>query len=259
MASADIWINAGWECIKEFPLSAPLNLAIDQVLIEAVAHNRRPPTLRFWGWDQKAVVLGRFQSVRNEVDVEAAQDMGVAIVRRLSGGGAMFVEPQRTITYSLYLPPVFLEGLSLRDSYERCDRWVVDYFRRLGMEAWYQPLNDITSSQGKLGGAAQARKPGVILHHTTVAYEMDSTDMLRVLRIGKARLSEKGVPSAAKVVFPLRRQTNLSREEVVEGLTQFFMGLYGLKETALTQAEWDQARSLAQDKYSSHDWIHDLP
>src|SRR5262249_9819339 len=165
-----------------------------------VAAGLRPPTLRFWGWASQAVVIGRFQSVRNEVDLEAAGEMGVEVVRRMSGGGAMFVQPGRTITYSLYLPPALVDGLSIRDSYELCDRWVVEAFRALGVNAWYIPLNDITSPEGKIGGAAQARRPNVILHHTTIAYEMSSAEMMRVLRLGRERISNKGTPSAAKQV-----------------------------------------------------------
>src|SRR6266513_2495323 len=78
------------------------------------------------------------------------------------------------------------------------------------------PLNDIASAEGKIGGAAQARKPGVVLHHTTIAYEMNPDEMLRVLRIGREKLSDKGIASANKRVSPLRRQTDRSREAIVE-------------------------------------------
>ncbi len=76
------WKGAGWGLIPEVPLSPVLNVALDEVLTARVGASLRPPTLRFWGWAAPAVVLGRFQSVRNEVDEEAAREMGVAVVRR---------------------------------------------------------------------------------------------------------------------------------------------------------------------------------
>src|SRR5262249_54386506 len=155
----------------------------------------------------------------NEVDEEAACRMGVTVVRRISGGGAMFVQPDAAITYSLYLPEDLVQGLSMRDSYAALDNWAVEALCRLGVEAWDAPLNDIACAHGKMGGAAQARRRRVVLHHTTIAYEMDNDEMRRVLRIGRERLSERGTPSAAKHVHPLRRQTDLPRAAIVEHLT----------------------------------------
>jgi lipoate-protein ligase A len=253
------WPGAGWELISETPYSPAVNLAVDEVLARQVQEGRRPPTLRFWGWSCRAIIIGRFQSVRNEVDLEAAKKMGVEVARRMSGGGAMFVEPERTVTYSLYLPESLLFGLSIKDSYEACDSWAVACFQSLGIEARYAPLNDIISSSGKIGGAAQARKPGVILHHTTIAYEMNPQDMLRLLRIGRDRLSAKGIPSAAKQVDPLRRQTERSRTEIVGHLTNCFRNRFGLTEGRLTQEDRGAIENLARERYGNEKWTFDLP
>ena len=253
------WRGAGWQLLNETPLSPALNVALDQTLTAQVGAGTRPPTLRFWGWGGQAIIIGSFQSVRNEVDEQAAQDMGISIVRRMSGGGAMFVQPGLTITYSLYIPDALLQGVTIADSYALCDSWVVQTLRGLGVDAWYAPLNDITSAQGKIGGAAQARRPGVILHHTTIAYEMSADEMLRVLRIGREKLSDKGIKSAAKRVSPLRRQTDLPREQLVTALAESFRGRFGLTDTALTVQDLADAEQLVYDKYGSDLWTHSLP
>jgi lipoate-protein ligase A len=253
------WKNAGWELLRETACSPALNLALDQVLVRQVAEGRRRPTLRFWGWASPAVVIGRFQSLRNEVDLEAAGAMGIEVVRRMSGGGAMFVQPGKTITYSLYLLPDLVEGLSIKDSYELCDRWVVEALGALGVEAWYMPLNDIAGPQGKIGGAAQARRPHAVLHHTTIAYEMHEADMRRVLRIGRPRLSNRGTPSAAKQVSPLRNYTGLSREAIVDYLIDAFRRSFGLTEGSLCEEITHACGQLVQDRYGSDHWINDLP
>lgn len=253
------WENIGWELLPETPLSPAMNVALDQVLVAQVASGSRPPTLRFWGWGGQAVILGSFQSVRNEVDEVAAREMQVKIVRRMSGGGAMFVQPGLTITYSLYIPDTLLQGISIADSYAVCDSWVVAAFRDLGVDAWYAPLNDITSAEGKIGGAAQARRPGVILHHTTIAYEMSAEEMLRVLRIGREKLSDKGIASAAKRVSPLRRQTDLPREQLVAHLIASFRHRFGLSETILGTNDLEEAARLVTEKYDNDAWTHSLP
>jgi lipoate-protein ligase A len=251
--------QAGWQLLPETLLLPGEHVALDDVLIEAVAQGRRPPTLRFWAWAAPAVIIGRFQSVRNEVDEVAAGEMGVAIVRRASGGGAMFVQPESTITYSLYLPDTLVAGISIRDSYELLDRWAVEVFRELGVDAWYQPLNDITSPLGKIGGAAQVRRPGVVLHHTTIAYRMNADEMLRVLRIGREKLSDKGIPSAAKRVGPLQLQTDLSRLAIIERLIAGFRSRFGLELSQLREDELAAARRLHAEKYGMEVWMRDLP
>src|SRR5215213_156395 len=165
-------------------------MPLDEGSGEKEGSGRRRPTLRIWGWSAPCVVLGRFQSVRNEVDEEAAARRGIEIVRRISGGGAMFIEPEGAITWSLYAPESLTSGMTFAESYRVFDAWVVDALRGLGIDAWYAPLNDITSAAGKIGGAVHARfaRPG--LHHTTMAYDMNLPLLLEVLRTGKEKLSD---------------------------------------------------------------------
>ncbi len=137
-----------------------MHLALDQVLTEELDEGRRGPTLRIWEWASAAVIIGSFQSLRNEVDPEGAERHGVTVVRRISGGGAMFVEPGNTITYSLYVPGSLVEGLSFERSYAFLDDWVLGALADLGVEATYKPLNDIASPAGKIAGAAQKRLRG---------------------------------------------------------------------------------------------------
>lgn len=258
-AALDRWRSVEWTGLGETELSPADHLAIDDVLTEAVRHGRRGPALRFWAWAAPAVVLGRFQSFRNEVDPDSAAELGVTVVRRASGGGAMFVQPGGTITYSLYLPERLLEGVSIRDSYELCDRWAVETLNELGVKCHYAPLNDIAADDGKIAGAAQARRPGVVLHHTTIAYRLDNAEMARVLRIGRPKLSAQGTPSAAKWVSPLTRHTDLSRGEIVTRLTAGFRARFGLLDGMISTEEWQAAARLAGEKYATIAWAHDLP
>ena len=253
------WSKYPWQLIRGEPVDPVLNHALDEVLARRVGAGERPPTLRFWGRGAPEVVIGRFQSVRNEVDEEAARRHGVQINRRLTGGGAMFVEPENIITYSIYAPPELVDGLSFIDSYAFLDTWVIEALRSLGIDAWYEPINDITSSGGKIGGAAQARRFGGVLHHTTMSYDLNSDRMLEVLRIGKEKLSDKGIASAAKRVGPLRQQTNLPREAIVERMLETFASQHGLTEGELEAEELARAEELVASKYASPEWIYILP
>ncbi|HLI17384.1 MAG TPA: biotin/lipoate A/B protein ligase family protein, partial [Rhodanobacteraceae bacterium] len=188
-----------------------------------------------------------------------ARRHGIEVVRRISGGGAMFIEPGNTITYSLYAPETLIAGMGFQESYEFMDAWVIDALQGLGIHAWYQPLNDITSPAGKIAGAAQTRRGGAVLHHVTMAYDIDTAKMLDVLRIGREKLSDKATQSAAKRVDPLRSQTGLARAEVIDKMIATFRRRYGLATGRLHPHELERAGTLAESKFSSAAWTGIVP
>src|SRR6266571_1555509 len=100
-------------------------MALDEVLLDRVIRGDRGPAIRFWEWIEPALVIGSHQSVMNEVDVAAARELGFTVTRRMSGGGTMLCEPDRTITYSLYVPDSLVAGISFRQSYPVLDEWSV--------------------------------------------------------------------------------------------------------------------------------------
>lgn len=253
------WDDYDWQLIHDGPQSPVLHMALDDVLMDEVAAGRRSPTLRYWEWASSCVVIGRFQSLRNEVDPEGARRHGVEVVRRISGGGAMFNEPGNTITYSVYAPEALVEGLSFRESYAFMDSWVIEALTELGIDAWYQPLNDITSAGGKIGGAAQLRRRGAVLHHAMLAYNINAERMTDVLRIGKEKLSDKGTTSAAKRVDPLYSQTGLAREAIVSSMIEVFRKRHGLAEDAVRREEMDRALDLAASKFATREWKAIVP
>lgn len=256
---ATSWRDYDWQLVRGSftPLE---HLALDQVLAEEVGDGRRAPTLRIWEWEQPAVVIGSFQSVANEVDAENAARFGFQVVRRISGGGAMFMDAGSIITYSIYAPLDLVAGMSFADSYAFLDEWTVEALRSLGVEASYVPLNDIASPSGKIGGAAQKRLGnGGVLHHVTMAYDMDGERMTQVLRIGREKLSDKGTKSAAKRVDPLRAQTGASREEIIERMLDTFRARHGLTEGEISADEVARARELVAEKFATDEWLYRVP
>ncbi len=225
--------------VLDKPRSPAEQMVVDEQWAREVAAGTRPPTLRFWQWNAPCVVVGRFQSIPDEVHEEVARAEGFTVVRRCTGGGAMFIEPGNTITYSLYAPLGFVEGLSAEQSYRLCDRWLVEALRGLHLDVGFCGVNDIVSQYGKIGGAAARRFPrpastiissdehggnrhtqanGAILHHVTLAYDIDAETMSRVLNTSREKMSDKAVKSAVKRVDPLKRQTGMSRLELIDYL-----------------------------------------
>src|SRR3954464_10429670 len=260
LTGATGWRDHTWQFVHDVPRDPALQMALDEVLAEQVGSGERPPTLRVWEWASNAVIIGSFQSLRNEVDLEAAARHDVTVVRRISGGGAMFVEPGNTITYSLYVPGSLVEGLSFAASYAFLDDWVLGALADVGIDAKYVPLNDIASPAGKIAGAAQKRLAGgAVLHHVTMAYDIDADKMLQVLRIGREKMSDKGIKSANKRVDPLRSQTGLSREAIIAAMIAHFDKRYGLTAVQLDASTLAEAAALAESKFSTPEWTARVP
>ncbi|HEY8294262.1 MAG TPA: biotin/lipoate A/B protein ligase family protein [Micrococcaceae bacterium] len=260
MAKATGWSDHRWEIIPPSVLPTEVNVALDEVLTEEVGAGRRNPTLRLWDWQEPSVVIGSFQSVRNELEPAGVEKYGIKVVRRISGGGAMFMEAGNCITYSLYLPQTLVDGLSFADSYPFLDSWVMAALESLGIRAFYVPLNDIATDQGKIGGAAQKRLGnGGMLHHVTMSYDIDADKMVQVLRIGKEKLSDKGTASAKKRVDPLRRQTGVPRAEIIVRMMETFAGRYGATTTVLTPAELAAAHDRVATKFGTREWLERVP
>lgn len=236
-----------------------MHMALDEVLLERVIGGRRPPLMRLWRWIEPALVIGSHQSVMNEVDQTAAEALGFVVTRRMSGGGTMLCEAGRTITYSMYLPESMVAGVSFRKSYALLDEWAVEAFNAMGVPASYREINDIISPRGKIAGAAQARRRGFVLHHTTIAHTMDVELLPRLIRIGRAPLIDKGVRSAEKSVSPLSWFTNLGCDEVASNLCEYFQDRFDATETQLNDDELAGAQRLVETKYSTPEWINRLP
>lgn len=260
LQKATSWGDYEWELVHPGPLSPLMHLALDQVLAEEVGEGTRKPTLRIWEWGSPAVVIGSFQSVKNEVDPGNAERYGHRVVRRISGGGAMFIEPGGAVTYSIYAPAELVTGMTFADSYAFFDEWAVQALQSLGIDASYVPLNDIASPAGKIGGAAQKRLGnGGVLHHVTMAYDMDGERMAQVLRIGREKLSDKGTKSAAKRVDPLRSQTGLTREQIIDRMVDTFRAQHGLTDGEITPAEYAKAEQLVAEKFGTDEWLYRVP
>ena len=260
LGHASRWEDHTFDLIAPVTLDPRMHVALDEVLAGEVARGEAGPSLRFWDWDRPLVVMGSFQSYRNEIDEEGRRRHGIDVVRRITGGGAMFMEPGNCITYSLVVPASLVEGLSFQRSYEFLDDWVMGALAELGIRARYVPINDIASDQGKIAGAAQRRLAGgVVLHHVTMAYDIDADKMLEVLRIGREKMSDKGTRSANKRVDPMRSQTGLPREEIIDSFLRFFESRYAVTRRTYTQAELDAAATLVETKFSTPAWTHRIP
>jgi len=239
--------------ITEGEYDEAMHHALDEVLLSRVDAGEIEPTVRFWYRTGPAVPLGRFQAYEDEVATDYIEAEAIDVIRRITGGGAMFAEPGDIITYSMYLPADMVPR-DVRESYEVLDEWVIDGLHRLSFDAFHEPLNDISHEDGKIGGSAQLRADDAVLHHTTMSYSVDIARMLKALRIGKEKVSDKAVKSAEKRVARITDYVPDSRDAVIDSLIEALDAEYGTTTGTFEQETLDRAEELAESKFQTDDW-----
>ena len=254
------WGDIDFEVIHGPSVDPSVNVALDETLLEDVAVGNRKPFMRIWEWNAPQIVIGSFQSYANEINPEGVAKHQLVVTRRATGGGAMFMEPGNCVTYSLVVPTSLVDGLSFEQSYRFLDDWVLEALAKCGVNAHYVPLNDIASDQGKIGGAAQKRySNGFMLHHVTMAYDIDAQKMVECLRIGQEKMKDKGTRSAVKRVDPMRSQTGMDREAIIEVFLEHFQQKYSATKGQLSAADISNAEDRVAMKFGTEAWTMRLP
>ncbi len=254
------WEDIDFDVIHGPVVDPMVNVAMDETLVEDVAAGRRKPFMRLWEWNGPQVVIGSFQSYDNEINQEGVDRYGITVSRRVTGGGAMFMEPGNCVTYSLVIPTALVDGLSFEQSYPFLDGWVMEVLEKVGVKAHYVPLNDIASEKGKIGGAAQKRwANGFMVHHVTMSYDIDAAKMMEVLRIGKEKIRDKGTRSAVKRVDPMRSQTGMEREAILDAFYDHFRDKYHATPGEITAHDIEVAEDRGRTKFATEEWTRRLP
>lgn len=224
---------------------ATLNMAIDEALIENIG---QAPVLRIYGWRPAAISVGYFQSIKEEVDLEKCSQLGVDVVRRLTGGGTVLHEFE--LTYS------FITKQYQQNILESC-RWICEAIvmsiNRLGFDASFVPLNDIVVNGKKVSGSAQTRRKGVLLQHGTLLLSVDVDKMFSVLKVPSEKLRDKIVKDVKERVTSLAGTTF---DDMASSLKTSFAEKFDAKLVAdtLSTEEISRAKWLAERKYSSKEW-----
>ena len=225
--------------------TAALNMAIDEALIENIDE---VPVLRIYGWRPAAVSVGYFQSIRDEVDIEKCSEIGVDVVRRSTGGGAVLHEFELTYSFITKRYPQ-----NIMESYRWICEAIVTSINRLGFSASFVPLNDIVINGKKVSGSAQTRRKGVLLQHGTLLLNVDVDKMFSILKVPSEKLRDKIIKDVKQRVTSL---AGVTYEDMASSLKTSFATKFDAKlvSDCLSTDEVSRAKCLAEGKYSSKEW-----
>ncbi len=226
------------------------NMAFDESLL--VHLNDIGPTLRLYGWTPPAVSIGYFQSMNEEVNVEKAREESVDLVRRITGGGAVYHRYE--VTYSIVMPEI--SGRIL-DSYKVIDMGIVKALRSLGLNAEHHGINDVIVNGKKISGNAQTRKYGGLLQHGTLLMDVNVEEMFSILKVPEEKLKDKTIENVKHRVTSLKHLgIEIGFEELQKILVNGFEEALNanLFEEDVGKNVIEYAKKLEEEKYATHEW-----
>ncbi|NHJ21707.1 MAG: lipoate--protein ligase family protein [Candidatus Lokiarchaeota archaeon] len=255
--------NMEWRFLPLETRNGYWNMALDEAILETVIKHEAPSTLRLFKWDPSTVSIGRNQSLSGEVNIEFAKENGFSIVRRITGGGAVFHDNLREITYSIVCPTKFLEKLNaknVREQFEKIEAGIILALQYYGLEPEQGVIHcpAIFLDGKKFSGNAQVRKKGYILQHGTILLELDPELMYSVLKapynVGKAKMVQSVY---AKCIGIKDKLEYYNEVDFIKSLKKGFESSLSikLKDGILTENELNLAEKLALTKYSSSEWL----
>jgi lipoate-protein ligase A len=178
------------------------NIAVDQAMIELHQAGRIADTFRFMRFPPTALI-GRHQALSQEIDVPYCHAHGVGVVRRITGGGAIYLD-EGQLGWGLIFRRAALGAASLPELARDICLAVAAGLRALGVEARYRPRNDIEVDGRKISGTGGFFDGETLIYQGTVLVDMDPAAMVAALRVPRAKLEKRQLDSAAQRVVTLR-------------------------------------------------------
>ena len=250
---------------------AALNMAIDEAIHLHHLEGVVPPTLRVFRWSQPSISLGRFQSVEREIAIEQCEKLGVALVRRPTGGRAVYHRDE--FTYSIVIGKRYGVPSGVVAAYAYLAQGLMAALHNLGVETIMSDEHvsknpsaacfasstqaDLTSSGYKLVGSAQVWKDDALLQQGSLPLEDRSTEFFSMLRYPSEEARQEALALYNEKTTPLH--TFAPSASWVDAAQAFHAGFSEALQAEfvpgeLTVSEWELARQLVAEKYSKLEW-----
>lgn len=250
---------------------AAMNMAIDEAVLIHHLRDEAPPTLRVFRWSQPSISLGRFQRLEQEMRVDACQQQGVALVRRPTGGRAVYHRDE--FTYSIVIGKDYGVPSSVVAAYAYLARGIIAALAQLGVEAELSEGHasknpsaacfasstqaDLTSGGYKMVGSAQVWREQALLQQGSLPLDDRSAEFYDLLAFPSKAEREQALALYREHTTPLHSfAPTASWDDVASAFrigfsqalqAQFIPG-------ALTASEEALARKLVEEKYSKLTW-----
>jgi lipoate-protein ligase A len=251
-----------WRLIPLSTNDAFRNMAIDEAILNARVSAQVPNTLRFFRWQPSAVSIGKNQNPEDEVYLDVAKQLGVDVIRRISGGGTVYHDFEGEITYSVIAKTSDIGSNDITTVYTKIYEAITDALRLLGVPADFSSGDvkncpNLNVNGKKISGSSQTITRGVVLQHGTLLLSVDLEKMFQLLKLRNVCCTQ-AVDIAKRKITSIQDELGhcVFPETVVNALEQGFKAIFKiqLEEDELTLNEVEIANKLYKEKYLTREW-----
>ena len=248
-----------WRYIENNHVTASAGLAADEVLANRVGAGISQPILRLYTY-QPCALVGRFQTIENELNLEYCAQNKIPVNRRPTGGGAIIMG-ENQLGVALAIPGKTDESYaSVRERMAQFSQGIISGLSTLGIEVEFRRKNDLEVNGKKIAGLGLHKTAtGGLLFHASLLVDLDVSYMLNVLRTPFEKISDKEIATVAERTTTVQREykkpltLNNVRVIILNGYKNAFDANIELSD--LSNEEMDEIRQLEKDKYMDSDWI----
>jgi lipoate---protein ligase len=226
-----------------------INLAIEEFLLRSVLPE---DDLLFLYTNEPAIIVGRFQNTLEEINQAYVEEHGIHVVRRLSGGGAVYHD-QNNLNFS-FITPKDPESIS---NFTRFNIPVIRALGEMGVTAYMGSRKELLVAGRKISGNAQYITGSRMVSHGTLLFNSDLTRLSGALNPKSGPITSRGTKSVRSPVtnivdhMPEALDMTTFRERILQSL---FMGVDPIPQYRLTDADWQAIQKIAGERYMQWEW-----
>ena len=237
------------------------NIAFDPALIELRQQDKVPDTIRFMRFPPTALI-GRHQDLSREIDLEYCDEHGIGTVRRVTGGGAIYLD-EGQLGWELVFHRASLGIANLPDLAAAICNAAAAGLRELGVRARFRPRNDIEVDGRKISGTGGFFDGDILIYQGTVLVDMNAAQMVRALNIPEAKIAKHDLDSAEERVVTLKELLgeNLPDMETIKAaMVKGFTGVLGITAEygEITEAEETLAKQYLDDEIGGDEFLREI-
>ena len=252
-----------WRLIPLETSNAFMNMAIDEAILTARTAEEAQNTLRLYRWQPSAVSIGKNQSLNDAVYFDTCKELGVDVVRRVSGGGAVYHDFEGEVTYSVVAKTADLGTGDITRVYGKIYEAIKDTLRLLGITADFSSGDakncpNMTVKGKKISGSSQTITRGIVLQHGTLLRSIDLLKMFQLLKLKNASCTQAADIASRKITSVQNELGHaVSSDTVANALVQGFriMLKIQLEPGVLSPYELKLANKLYEKKYATKEWV----
>ncbi len=226
-----------------------INLAIEEYILTYLSAEEEPYLLFYI--NEPSIIIGKNQNTIEEINAPYVEEHGIHVVRRLSGGGAVYHD-LGNLNYSFITkndPAVF-------NNYKTFTEPVIRALHGLGVPAELTGRNDIQAGSRKISGNAQFASRGRMFSHGTLLFDSNMDEVVNALRVNPMKIESKGVKSVRSRVANITEFLDrpLTIEQFKQAIIDAIYEGQPVREYKLSSADWERIRQISEERYRSWDW-----